>query len=127
LSWIKIEGDLRIKAWKRSRSKIRIEERREETSDAGETDLKEGEHRKLAAGFSKETIFLHEGDEEGILVVLEDTNGKVLGMGTIYNIDRERDSIRISTPVDEDASKIRLGQIKLDGEGNEIGLILGGI
>jgi polynucleotide 5'-hydroxyl-kinase GRC3/NOL9 len=101
LSWIKIEGDLRIKAWKRSRSKIRIEERREETSDAGETDLKEGEHRKLAAGFS--------------------------GMGTIYNIDRERDSIRISTPVDEDASKIRLGQIKLDGEGNEIGLILGGI
>jgi polynucleotide 5'-hydroxyl-kinase GRC3/NOL9 len=27
LSWIKIEGDLRIKAWKRSRSKIRIEEK----------------------------------------------------------------------------------------------------
>ena len=55
---------------------------------------------------------------------MEDAQGKVLGFGTIHDVDYEKRSIRIYTPVEETVSKIRLGLIRLDREGNEIGSVL---
>ena len=79
---------------------------------------------KLEAELGKKAVSLHEGEEEGILVAMENADGKVLGIGTIHSVDYEKRTIRICTPVQEAVSKIRVGRIKLDREGNEIGWML---
>jgi polynucleotide 5'-hydroxyl-kinase GRC3/NOL9 len=136
-SWVEIDGELKLNNENRPELKSRIEKiigkeviHCEETSDCiifllrKETRLKEEDTEKLESEFNKKTIGLHEGEEEGVLVALEDAHDKVLGIGTILNIDFENKTIRIHTPIEEAVSKIRVGRIKLDMEGNEIGLIL---
>jgi len=71
--------------------------------------------------FNEQTFRPHE--EKGILVALEDARGKVLGIGIIINVDYKKEMIKICTPVNGAVSKIRVGRIKLDREGKEIGLI----
>ncbi len=106
LSWVEIEADSKHKAQKESELTERDEA--EETEDD-------------EAGFDEGVFGLPQGDLEGILVALEDAQGRVLGIGTVHDVDHRRGAIRINTPVEEAVSKIRLGQIRLDGEGHEIG------
>jgi len=89
--------------------------------------LKDAKVRSYPLGWIKiegslEISLLKEGDEQGLLVALEDAHGKFLGIGTICDIDFEKEVIRIYTPVNNAVAKVRIGRIKLDKEGNEIEL-----
>ncbi|MCW4019989.1 MAG: Clp1/GlmU family protein [Candidatus Bathyarchaeota archaeon] len=136
LSWVKIDGDLKLNGEKMFQMKARIESllgkevlHCEEASDSvifilrKRDKLEEDALKRLESEFDKRTIGLHEGDEEGILVALGDTQGRILGFGTIDNINFKKRTIKICTPVDEAVSKIHVGCIKLDREGKENGLI----
>ncbi|MEM2111112.1 MAG: Clp1/GlmU family protein [Candidatus Bathyarchaeia archaeon] len=69
---------------------------------------------------NKRLTTLQERDVKGLLVGLENSNGKFLGIGTICNIDFKKGLMQIYTPISEAISKIHIGQIKLDCEGNEM-------
>jgi polynucleotide 5'-hydroxyl-kinase GRC3/NOL9 len=136
LSWIAVEGDLRFDCNKDSTLRKQIESLIEkeilfcqEELDyiiimAGKKVSIEEEHiKKLESELGKRVLWLRRGDEEGLLVALEDANGKVLGLGIIGNMDFEKGVIALNTFVEEPVSKVRVGQIRLDAEGHEIGLI----
>ena len=71
----------------------------------------------------KKVLVLKEGDEKGLLVSLESPSGKMLGIGTIYSVDFRNMIIKICTPVNGAVSKIKVGRIKLDRDGNEKGIL----
>lgn len=60
--------------------------------------------------------------EEGLLVALQDAEGRFLGIGVLCGVDPRRGLIRIYTPVGENVSTVCVGQVKLDREGRETGL-----
>ncbi len=137
LSWVQIDGDLRLDTENESSLRTRIEQTIggrvlycEETPDCillllgGENSLNQEEIARLESEFGKRVTGLHLGEEEGLLVALEDAQRKVLGIGTIRDIDYERRTMKVYTPVEQAVSRIHVGCIKLDSEGNEIGWIL---
>jgi polynucleotide 5'-hydroxyl-kinase GRC3/NOL9 len=136
LSWVIMEGDLRFNCSKDSPLRKKIESLLEkevlfcqEGSDfmiimIGKTvSIEEEQIKKLESELGKQVLWLRRGDEEGLLIALEDANGKVLGLGTICNVDFEKETIVINTSIEEPVSKIRVGQIRLDAEGHEIGVV----
>jgi polynucleotide 5'-hydroxyl-kinase GRC3/NOL9 len=136
LSWVIMEGDLRFNCNKDSPLRKQIEILLEKEVlfcqeglnyiiiMVGKTVAIEEEHiKKLESELGKHVLWLRRGDEEGLLIALEDANGKVLGLGTIGSIDFEKETIAINTSVEEPVSKIRVGQIRLDTEGHEIGVV----
>jgi len=110
LSWVGIEGDLKLNTVSRNQSEGTSEERSRE----------EAPHEGLS---TEQEAALREGDEEGLLVGLQNGSGRFLGIGTICNIDPYKRFIRVYTPVEEPVSKIKIGRIILDRAGNEVGLI----
>ncbi len=136
LSWVAVEGDLKFNGNNGSPLKKQIqniigkevifchEEPDRITIMLGKKVSMNEEHvKKLESELGKHLLFLRRGDEEGLLVALEDANGKVLGLGTIGTVDFEKGTIALNTSVEEPVSKIRIGQIRLDSEGHEIGLV----
>jgi polynucleotide 5'-hydroxyl-kinase GRC3/NOL9 len=136
LSWVAVEGDLRLNGNNSSPLKKQIEniigkevlfcqdERDRITIMLGKKVSMEEEHiNKLESELGKNILWLRWGDEEGLLVALEDANSKVLGLGTISTIDFDKGTIALNTSVEEPVSKIIVGQIRLDAEGHEIGLV----
>jgi polynucleotide 5'-hydroxyl-kinase GRC3/NOL9 len=136
LSWVAVEGDLRLNGNNGSLLKKQIEniigkevlfcqdERDRITIMLGKKVSMEEEHiKKLESELGKNILWLRWGDEEGLLVALEDANNKVVGLGTISTIDFDKGTIALNTSVEEPVSKIIVGQIRLDAEGHEIGLI----
>jgi len=133
LSWVKMEGNLEISAKNEYQLRNKIEDLlgkkivycRETPNcillvlEKG-IDLKEEEMKKLESGFDKRLIAIREGDEQGLLVALEDARGKFLGIGTICNVDFEKGVMKICTPQNGTVSKIHVGQIRLDREGKEL-------
>ncbi len=85
--------------------------------------MSEEQSKKLESELSKHVLLLRWGDEEGVLVALEDAAGKMLGLGTIGAVDFDKGTIALNTSVEEPVSKIIVGQIRLDAEGHEIGLV----
>jgi len=65
---------------------------------------------------------IREGEEEGLLVGLQGERGKFLGIGILCGVDYKRRVLKVYTPINENVSIIRFGQIKLDESGREIGL-----
>jgi polynucleotide 5'-kinase involved in rRNA processing len=65
---------------------------------------------------------MREDDEEGLLVGLHDSTDNFLGIGVLESIDYERRIIRVYTPVRRGVASLRLGRVKLDKKGKEIGL-----
>lgn len=63
-----------------------------------------------------------EKGEEGLLVALQGAQGDFLGIGVLFWISREREAMKIYTPVSGKVSTIQLGQMKLGKKGREIGL-----
>jgi len=137
LSWVEIGGDMRLNTENDSHLRTRIEQivggnilHCEETPDCilfllgGGNRLSQEEIIRLESEFGKRVTELHLGGEEGLLVALEDRQGKVLGIGTMRDIDYERRTMKIYTSVEQAVSKIHVGCIKLDTEGNEIGCII---
>ncbi len=82
-----------------------------------EEQIKEVEER-----LGKRGKVIQEGEEEGLLVGLQDERGKFLGIGILYGVDYKRRVLKIYTPINENVSKICFGQIKLDKNGRETGL-----
>jgi len=132
LSWVKVEGSLNLNAEKRDQLKDEIQGILkteivccEETSHSivlilgRKAEISEETMRIAEMKIGKRLIPLREGNERGLLVSLEDSTGKMLGTGTIHSIDFKNMIIKISTPVEKAVSKIRIGRIKLDSEGNE--------
>ncbi|RLF20445.1 MAG: hypothetical protein DRN15_02570 [Thermoprotei archaeon] len=68
----------------------------------------------------KDVVLTYKGGEEGLLVGLLDTDGRLLGIGIVKEIEFERGIIRILTNVEGDVSMIAFGQIKLDENGREL-------
>ena len=136
LSWVKVEGSLNLSSERRAQLKEKLQNiLKTEILGCEETlhnilliiskkaDLNEETVSSAEAELGKRLIVLREGDEKGLLVSLEGPSGKILGVGTIYRIDFKNMLIKICTPVDEPISKIKVGQIKLDLECNEKGIL----
>ena len=79
--------------------------------------------KKLESELGKQVLWLRWGDEEGLIVALEDASGKVLGLGTVGAVDFDKGTISFNTSVEVPVAKIVIGQIRLDAEGREIGLV----
>jgi len=59
-------------------------------------------------------------DEGGPLVGLEDSTGRFLGIGILHFIDPRKRVLKIYTPVRETIQTIRIGQVRLSLDGNEL-------
>lgn len=132
LNWIKVEGSLNLNSQKRDQLREKMQKILEteilcckETSKSivliirKKASLNEEAVKIAEMEMGKKIIALRKGDEKGLLVSLEDPSGKMLGIGTIHNVDFRNRIIKICTPVDKPISKIKIGRIKLDPEGNE--------
>ena len=84
--------------------------------------IEEERVRRVEEMFGKWVRVARDGDEEGLLVGLHDDKDVFLGMGIIDGIDYRRLAIKVFTSVSEKVSTIRVGQVKLDKNGSEIGL-----
>ena len=78
--------------------------------------------KEIEESFGKRAKVIREGEEEGLLVGLQDELGKFLGIGILCGVDYKRKVMKVYTPINENVSTIRFGQIKLDENGREIGL-----
>jgi len=100
----------------------------EETANAVLVVLKrnkwvsEGQMRGIEQIFSKRVQLLREGEEEGLLVGLQDEKENFLGIGILLGIDYKRRTMKVYTPVSKGVSTIIVGQVKLERDGKEIGL-----
>jgi len=132
LKWIQVEGSINLSSRVTEHLKERIEEILgeeilycEEKSECllivteKDTCLDVERLKMTEAEIGKKIIALQKGNEKGILVSLEDKDGKVLGIGTIESIDFRNKVIKIRTPVNKPVSRIKLGRIRLDSKGNE--------
>jgi len=84
--------------------------------------VNEEQIEEIEKSFGKKAKVIREGEEEGLLVGLQDERGKFLGIGILCGVDYKRRVTKVYTPVSENVSTIRFGQIKLDKNGREIGL-----
>lgn len=84
---------------------------------ATEEQIKEVEER-----FGKKAKVIREGEEEGLLLGLQDERGKFLGIGILCGVDYRRRVMKVFTPTNEGVSTVRFGQVKLDENGRELGL-----
>jgi polynucleotide 5'-hydroxyl-kinase GRC3/NOL9 len=136
LSWIKINGNLEIKGKIDQALKKKVEEivgnkllYCENLQDNVILVLKEGvslsneESARLATELNKPIKIICEGDEKGLIVALENSEGEMLGIGIICNIDFERGTLKIYTNVEETISGVHIGQIRLNEKGNEIEIV----
>ena len=132
LKWIQVEGSINLSSRVTEHLKERVEEILgeeilycEEKSECllivteKDTCLDVERLKMTEAEIGKKIIALQKGNEKGILVSLEDKDGKMLGIGTIESIDFRNKVIKIRTPVNKPVSRIKLGRIRLDSKGNE--------
>ncbi|MFB0523732.1 MAG: Clp1/GlmU family protein [Candidatus Bathyarchaeia archaeon] len=78
--------------------------------------------RTFEESFGKWVRVIRDGEEEGLLVGLQDDKGTFLGIGVLVGVDYRKRVMNIYTPVSEKVSTICVGQIKLDKSGREIGM-----
>ncbi len=84
--------------------------------------VSEDQIKEIEESFGKRAKVIREGEEEGLLAGLQDEQGKFLGIGILCGVDYKRRVMKVYTPVNENVSTIRFGQIKLDENCREIGL-----
>jgi len=78
--------------------------------------------KAIEESLGKRAKVIREGEEEGLLVGLQDEQGKFLGIGILFGVDYRRRVLKVYTSANGNVSTIRFGQIKLDENGREIGL-----
>jgi polynucleotide 5'-hydroxyl-kinase GRC3/NOL9 len=84
--------------------------------------IDEDQMTKIEESLGRKAVVITEGNEEGLLVGLQDHLGSFLGIGVLLEVDYRRQVMKVYTPVSENVSTICVGQIKLDKKGREIGL-----
>jgi len=84
--------------------------------------LDEAQIEMVEKVLGKKVSVTREGDEEGLLVGLENEEGKFLGIGIICGIDYKRRVMKVYTPVSEPVSTVFVGQVKLNEKGRELGI-----
>ncbi|MBS7653986.1 MAG: Clp1/GlmU family protein [Candidatus Bathyarchaeia archaeon] len=137
LSWIAVDGNLELKGRNDQFLKKRLEEivgnkiiYCENMRDQiilvlrSDSTLSDEVNAKLNAEFKKPIKILREGDEKGLLVSLEDNEGRFLGIGTIYSVDYDRSVLKVYTNVNGPVSRVHVGRIRLDEKGNEVEVIV---
>jgi len=77
--------------------------------------------RSLGEALKKKVKIVWKGDEEGLLVALHDKDENFLGIGILQEIDYDRRTLKVYTPVKAKVASIHVGQIKLDKTGKELG------
>jgi len=85
-------------------------------------DVTEMQINAVEQYFGKRVKVIHEADEEGLLVGLNDEGDNFLGIGVLHEVDYKRKTLKIYTPVSEKVDKLCFGQIKLDKNFRETGL-----
>jgi len=83
--------------------------------------LDEAQTKMVEEVLGKKVSVTREGEEEGLLVGLENEEGEFLGIGIIRGIDYKRRVMKVYTPVSEAVSTVSVGQVKLDENGRELG------
>ncbi|HVP92515.1 MAG TPA: hypothetical protein VMS94_02100, partial [Acidobacteriota bacterium] len=78
--------------------------------------------KAIEEAFKKKVLVMREGDEEGLLVSLQNENGNFSGIGILTGIDYERKTMGVYTPAKGKVSAISVGQIKLDKDCGELGI-----
>ena len=78
--------------------------------------------KAIEEAFKKKVLVMREGDEEGLLVSLQNENGNFSGIGILSAIDYERKTMKVYTPAKGKAPTISVGQIKLDKDCGELGI-----
>jgi polynucleotide 5'-hydroxyl-kinase GRC3/NOL9 len=80
----------------------------------------EAQTKMVEEVLGRKVIVTREGEEDGLLVGLENEEGKFLGIGIIRGFDYKRRVMKVYTPVSEAVSAISVGQVKLDEKGREL-------
>jgi len=136
LNWIKVEGasigtgkPLAMEQMKEIRSLLGAAPIYSEETPATvfivlrkNQSVNEDQIERIKEIFGKKVKVIKEGEEEGLLAGLHNGQGKFLGIGILCGVDYKRRAMKIYTPISENVSTIRFGQIKLDENGREIGL-----
>jgi len=78
--------------------------------------------KAIEQALGKKVRVMREGDEEGLLVSLQNVDGNFAGIGILHGIDYQRKTMKVYTPAKEKVSTISVGQIKLDKDGRELGI-----
>jgi polynucleotide 5'-hydroxyl-kinase GRC3/NOL9 len=133
LSWVNLEGDLALSNNSSSSLKMQMESllgkevlHCEEKPNCviiwlgRKIQLENGQKEKLEFELVKQVHLIRQGDEEGLVVALENSEGTILGIGTIGEINFNKQTIAVKTSITEPVSKITVGCIKLDKNGHEI-------
>jgi polynucleotide 5'-hydroxyl-kinase GRC3/NOL9 len=76
--------------------------------------------RKIEEFAKKKVAVIRKGEEEGLLAGFHDADRKFLGIGILQEVDYNRRTARILTPVSKEIAIITLGKIKLDKNMKEI-------
>jgi polynucleotide 5'-hydroxyl-kinase GRC3/NOL9 len=76
--------------------------------------------KTLEGTLNRKVKIAWEGDEEGLLVAVNDKDGRFLGIGIIEEMDYERRVLKVYTNVKKGITSINVGQIKLDKSGIEL-------
>lgn len=84
--------------------------------------LDEAQLVALEGALGRRVMTVSRGEEEGLIVGLEDREGALLGIGVLCGFDYRSGAVRVHTPVREEVSLIRIGQMRLDRDGREIGM-----
>jgi polynucleotide 5'-hydroxyl-kinase GRC3/NOL9 len=134
LSWVNLEGDLALGNNSGSSLKMQVESllgkevlHCEDKLNCvviwlgRKIRLEDGQKEKLELELGKQVHLLRQGDEEGLVVALENSDGTILGIGTMSGINFNKQTITVRTSVTEPVSKITIGCIKLDKNGHETG------
>ena len=136
LSWVKVEGARFKPSFSPPRN--RVETISEilgahplywvETPEAFFIILKEGQRtswdgmNRIEEALGKKAKLIRQGEEEGLLVALQNDHEGFLGIGILCGIDYERRIMKVYTSAKENVSTVCIGQVKLDKMGREIGL-----
>lgn len=76
--------------------------------------------KKVEEAMRKKVVLVNEGEKEGLLLGLCDSQSKFLGIGVLREIDYSRRTLKIFTSVSEGISNVTLGKVKLDKNLKEI-------
>jgi polynucleotide 5'-hydroxyl-kinase GRC3/NOL9 len=135
LNWVRIEGIHSTEALFLTNERVRkIEEALgvqpvfcEETAEAIWVVLKHSQRldferiRNAEDAFKKSVRVAWKGDEKGLLVGLHGEDDRFLGLGILCDIDYRRRMLKVSTPVSQKASVIKVGHVRLDNQCKELG------